>query len=89
MAPIEDHVYMKLCADLASCLSISLASARRQVELTIAREGVKDLTSKKTIAERLLNEARSRQESEGISSSKHLDYLLTALSEEENFMIED
>ena len=63
MAPIEDHVYMKLCADLASCLSISLASARRQVELTVAREGTKDLTSKKIIAERLgpnlCNEAKS------------------------------
>ena len=89
MAPIEDHAYMKLCADLASCLSISLASARRQVELTVAREGVKDLTSKKTIAERLLDDARSRQESEGISSSTQLDHLLTALAEEENFMIED
>ncbi len=89
MAPIEDHGYMKLCAELASCLSISLASARRQVELAIAREGVKDLKAKKTIAERLLNEARSRQESEGISSPTQLDHLLTALAEEENFMTED
>ena len=82
-------MYMKLCAQLASCLSISLASARRKVELAVAREGVKDLTAKKTIAERLLNEARSRQELEGISSSAHLDHLLTALAEEENFMTED
>ena len=80
---------MKLCAELASCLSISLASARRQVELVVAREGVKDLTAKNSIAQRLLNDARSRQEADQISSSTHLDHLLTALAEEENFMIED
>ena len=89
MAPIEDHVYMKLCAELASCLSISLASARRKVELVVAREGIKDLTAKKTVAERLLNEARSSQTLEGISASTQLDHLLTALAEEENFMTED
>ena len=57
--PLEDHVYMKLCAELASCLSVSLASARRQVELVAARDGVKDLNERKLIAQRLLDEART------------------------------
>jgi len=87
MAPIEDHVYMKLCSELASCLSISLASARRKVELVVAREGVKDLNDKKTIAESLLNEARQKMKDN--STPNQLDQLLTVLPEEENFMTED
>ena len=89
MAPLEDHAYLKICAELASCLSISLASARRQVELMAAREGVKDLKTRKLIAERLLKESRNKNMSEDISSSVHLDNLLKALAEDENFMVED
>ncbi len=88
--PLEDHVYMKLCAALASCLSISLASARRQVELVAVRDGVKDLNQRKLIAQRLLDEARTRKNSsKEASSSAQLDQLLEALAEEENFMVED
>ena len=87
MARIEDHVYMRLCSELASCLSISLAAARRKVELVVAREGVKDLNAKKTIAERLLND--SKQKLKDSSVPNQLDQLLTALAEEENFMTED
>ncbi|WP_320666835.1 hypothetical protein [Prochlorococcus sp. MIT 1307] len=89
MAPIEDHLYMKLCAELASCLSISLASARRKVELVAARDGVKNLNNKKDIAERLLKEARSHKSSGDVEVAAKLDELLRALAEEENFMVED
>ena len=80
---------MKLCAELASRLSISLASARRKVELVAAKDGSKDLKSRKLIAERLLNEDQNRNKSEEPSSSAQLDELLEALAEEENFMVED
>ena len=80
---------MKLCAELASRLSISLASARRKVELVAAKDGVKDVNSKKSIAERLLNEDLIRSKSEEFSASAQLDELLEALAEEENFMVED
>ena len=80
---------MKLCAELASRLSISLASARRKVELVAAKDGVKDLKSRKSIAERLLKEDFIRSQSEDSSSSAQLDELLEALAEEENFMVED
>ena len=43
MAAIQDQTYVKLCAQLASRLSISLASARRQVEQAAAREGHRDV----------------------------------------------
>ncbi len=89
MTPLEDHLYIKRCADLARYFSISIASARRQVELAAARDGVKDLNAKRDIAERLLNEARFRQSSGENDSSAQLDHLLKALAEEENFMVED
>ncbi len=89
MAPLEDHAYLKICAELASCLSISLASARRQVELAAARDGVKDLNSRKLIAQRLLTESIKKNSDQDVSASAQLDGLLKALAEDENFMVED
>ena len=53
MPAIEDHSYLKLCAQLASFFSISIASARRKVEIAAAREGSKDLATRKSVAEQL------------------------------------
>ena len=89
MARIEDHAYMKICAQLATCLSISIASARRKVELAATKDGVKDLPSRKLIAERLIKEARDNSEASESTSSSQLDELLEALASEENFMVED
>ena len=47
------------------------------------------LNARKLIAERLLTEVLQTNNSDGISSSAHLDQLLEALAEEENFMVED
>ncbi len=88
MSAIQDHAYLKICAEIASCLSISLAAARRRVELAAAKEGVKDLQRRKEIAKQLLEEARSSLKNE-IGPGKQLDDLLKALAEDENFMIED
>ncbi|WP_320676050.1 hypothetical protein [Prochlorococcus sp. MIT 1300] len=89
MAIIEDHAYLKICASLASCLSISLAAARKKVELASAKAGVRDLASRKKIAEDLLNHAKTLSLEQSNSPSKSLDRLLEALAEDENFMIED
>ncbi len=90
MAAIEDHGYLKICAELASCLSISLASARKKVDLVAAREGVRDLEGRKAIAEKVLQKARFANEvNQEFASAAQLDQLLEALAEEENFMIED
>ncbi len=86
---MEDHSYLKICSELASCLSISLASARRKVELAAMREGVRDLSSRQAIAERLLQEARTSIDKGENDSAANLDQLLKALAHEENFMIED
>jgi len=89
MATIQDHDFVKICAELASCLSISLSSARRKVELAASQANAKGLDAQKSIAQGLLAEARSRpQKGEG-SPGKQLDQLLEAVASDENFMVED
>ncbi len=88
MAGIQDHEYLKVCAELARHLSISLSSARRRVELLASKKGLRDIDSRKTIANDLLKEARSAIMNDD-SASKQLDSLLEVLVEDDNFMIED
>ena len=89
MASIQDHAYLKICAEIANFLSISLASARRKVELLAAQQGVRGSEARKEIAERLLLEVRATSEKEGDTAAENLDNLLEALAEDENFMVED
>ncbi len=89
MPPIEDKAYLRICADLAKNLSISLAAARKQVELTAAKEGVRDLEARKKIAESLLEKSHESLQKDVDPSAKQLDQLLVVLAEEENFMVED
>ena len=89
MPLIEDHHYLKICAQLASSLSISIAAARRKVEVVAAKEGKKDLQSRKEIAQKILDKTSEEDEKQNISASASFDQLLKALKEEENFMLED
>ena len=89
MASIEDHSYLKVCAELARLRSISLASARRKVELVASKEGLKDLASRKAIAARLLEEVKTLSLDKNGAIPNQLDELLVALAEDENFMVED
>ena len=89
MPLIEDHHYLKICAQLASSLSISIAAARRKVEVAAAKEGRKDLQSRKEIAQQILDKIIEEDNKESESASASFDNLLKALKEEENFMLED
>ena len=89
MPLIEDHHYLKICAQLASSLSISIAAARRKVEVVAAREGKKDLQSRKEIAQKILDKIIEEDKKNSESASASFDQLLKALKEEENFMLED
>ena len=89
MPLIEDHHYLKICAQLASSLSISIAAARRKVEVVAAKEGKKDLQSRKVIAQKILDQSIEDETKQNLSASASFDQLLKALKEEENFMIED
>ena len=89
MPLIEDHDYLKICAQLASSLSISISAARKRVEVAAAKEGKKDLQSRKEIAQRILEQILNEEKKQNLSASASFDQLLKALKEEENFMIED
>ena len=89
MPLIEDHHYLKICAQLASSLSISISAARRKVELSAAKEGKKDLQSRKEIAQKILDQTLNEDQKQSVSASASFDNLLKALKEEENFMLED
>ena len=80
---------MKLCAELASCLSISIASAKRKVEIAAVKKGVKDLEERKAMAEEILNEVKSLPQTGNDATTVQLDQLLKAMADEENFMVED
>ena len=89
MPLIEDHHYLKICAQLASALSISISAARRKVEVAAAKEGKKDLQSRKEIAQNILDQTLNEDKKQSLSTSEAFDQLLKALKEEENFMLED
>ena len=79
MPLIEDHHYLKICAQLASSLSISIAAARRKVEVAAAKEGKKDLQSRKEIAQQILDQIIEEDNKESESASASFDQLLKAL----------
>ena len=87
MAAIQDRDYLRLCAELASLLSISQASARRRVDQQAAQDGARDVESRKAVATSLL-EAAKTQQLKG-SASSNLDTLLEAEAKDEHFMLED
>ncbi len=89
MPLIEDHHYLKICAQIASSLSISIAAARRKIEVAAAKEGKKDLQSRKAIAQQILEQTLNNDKKQSVSASESFDQLLKALKEEENFMLED
>ena len=82
MAAIQDQKYVKLCAQLASRLSISLASARRRVDQAAAREGRRDVEGRRAMAQSLLDALDD-------NSSDRLDSLLSVSEGDGNFIIED
>lgn len=85
MAAPQDKDFVTACGKLASALSISIASARRKVDLVASREGVRDPAGRLLIAQRLLLES----EGVGQESRQLLDVLLEAVAEEANYLGDD
>lgn len=85
MAAIKDAEYVKLCARLASAMSISLASARREVDQAAAKEGNRDIASRRAKAEELL----AALDNDSNNKSETLDALLSTSEGNVNFMLED
>ncbi len=88
MYPINDRQYLKICAEIAKILSISLSSAKKKVEIKIAQKGSKTIEEKRQVAQDLLKMCKKDQVQKR-SSSKILDKLMETLDDEDNFLIED
>jgi len=88
MYPINDREYLKICAEIAKVMSISLSSAKKKVEIQIAKEGSKTIEHKRQVAKELLNICK-KDEGDKLSSSRILDKLMETLEDEDNFLTED
>jgi hypothetical protein len=85
MPGIPDRSFNAACGRLASQLGVSLASARRRVEILAAQEGQRDTAAKLALAERLLEESRAS----GLDRGQLFDGQLGAVEQDELFMLED
>tara|TARA_B100000965_G_scaffold50378_1_gene37076 strand:- start:3604 stop:3870 length:267 start_codon:yes stop_codon:yes gene_type:complete len=88
MYPINDREYLKICADIASVMSISLSSAKKRVEIKISKCGSTTIEEKRKIAKDLLLCCQSDKEN-GNSSVKIFDELMGTLEDDDNFLVED
>ena len=85
MAAIQDHAYVKVCAQLAAKLGISLASARRQVDQMAAQEGTRDPKRRLALAKTMLEQVQAADQ----DAPSRLDQLLSSSEGDSNFMLED
>ena len=89
MAAIQDQNYVKLCAQLATRLSISLASARRRVDQAAAREGRRDVEGRRAMAQSLLDALDNYSDESNADNPERLNSLLRVSEGDGNFIIED
>ncbi|MEC8440862.1 MAG: hypothetical protein VXZ59_00935 [Cyanobacteriota bacterium] len=85
MASIQDSTYVKLCAQLASRLSISLASARRRVDQAAAQDGKRDIEGRRAMAQTLLDALDGNDQ----ENAERLTSLLSSSEGDSNFILED
>ena len=88
MYPINDRQYLKICSEVAKLLSVSLSSAKKKVEIQIAKKGLKTIEEKRQIAQDLLEECEKDKRKQN-SSSNILDEIMSTIENEDNFMTED
>ena len=88
MYPINDRQYLSICSEIAKLLSVSLSSAKKKVEIQIAKKGSKTIEEKRKVAQDLLKTCE-KDNVKKLSSAKILDKLMSNLENEDNFMIED
>ena len=88
MYPINDRQYLKICAEIAKLMSISISSAKKKVEIQIAKEGSKTIEEKIEVAQNLL-EICQKDDGHKLSSSRILDKLMESINDEDNFLTED
>jgi hypothetical protein len=85
MAGLSDRDYSAASARLASAMGVSLAAARRRVDIKAAQAGLRDTPAKLVLAAELLAEA----EAHSSGNQALLTSLLEATAADANFMTED
>jgi len=88
MYPINDREYIKICADIASIMSISLASAKKKVEIQITTKACKTIDEKRKVAKEVY-ETCKKDSVNDLNSIKLLDNLMQSLDGQDNFLVED
>ncbi len=88
MYPINDRQYIATCSEIAKLLSVSLSSAKKKVEIQIAKKGSKTIEEKRQVAQDLLKTCENDNGNK-LSSSKILDKLMSTLENEDNLITED
>ena len=88
MYPINDRQYLAICSEIAKLMSVSLSSAKKKVEIQIAKNGSKTIEEKRRVAQDLLKKCE-KESINNLSSSKILDKLMSTLEDEDNFMTEE
>ena len=88
MYPINDREYLKICARIATEMSISLSSAKKKVEMQFSRKSSKTIVEKRKIASELLDFC-IKENSNGVSSVQIFDELMESLNKDDNFLVED
>ena len=85
MVAIPDRAYNAACGRLASRLGVSLAAARRKVDIKAAQAGLRDVAERIALAERMLQDV----EADGIDRDALFSALLEVSPEDADFMVED
>ena len=88
MYPINDREYLKICAKIASEMSISLSSAKKKVEIQISQKSSTTIEEKRKIASDVL-ELCKKENSKGGGSVQLFDKLMESLNNDDNFLVED
>tara|TARA_B100000212_G_scaffold214699_1_gene162296 strand:+ start:87 stop:353 length:267 start_codon:yes stop_codon:yes gene_type:complete len=88
MYPINDREYLKICASIASEMSISLSSAKKKVEIQISKKNSNTIEEKRKIASDVLDLCK-KENSNGCGSVQLFDELMESLNNDDNFLVED
>ena len=88
MYPINDREFLKICADIASLMSISLASAKKKVEIQITKKACKTIDEKRKVAKEVYQNCK-KDSANDLNSIKLLDDLMQSLDGNDDFLVED
>ena len=88
MYPINDREFLKICADIASVMSISIASAKKKVEIQITNKACKTIDEKRKVAKEVY-ETCIKDSANDLNSIKLFDNLMQSLDGNDNFLVED